>query len=88
MSAFPTPVQCFISYVPSDLSSYSDDGEVLKPLLLRLTSATDLPILVIGGKPIGSMAEIRALQLSGELQTMISQAGAIVDGAKKKKGRK
>ena len=62
-----------------------EDGDVLIPLLYRLTSSTELPLLLIGGKPVGSMATIRELNESGELRTMITNAGAVVDGAKKKK---
>ncbi|EGN99921.1 hypothetical protein SERLA73DRAFT_152098 [Serpula lacrymans var. lacrymans S7.3] len=65
-----------------------EDAEVLTPLLHRLTSSTELPILLVGGKPVGSMSEIRSLHESGELKKMISDAGAVIDGAKKKKGRK
>lgn len=64
------------------------DESVLTPLLFRLTSTSDLPILLIGGHTIGSIPEIRYLHSKGELARMISRAGGIVDGAKKKKGRK
>ncbi|PCH36089.1 hypothetical protein WOLCODRAFT_140219 [Wolfiporia cocos MD-104 SS10] len=60
------------------------DESVLAPLLYRLTSATELPILLIGGRPIGSMEEIRYLKRKGELQRMITKAGAEIYGAKKK----
>ena len=66
-----------------------EDAEVLTPLLYRLTSVTELPILLVGGKPVGSISEIRTLHESGELQKMIAEAGAVIDGAKKKtKGRR
>ncbi|KAH7908734.1 hypothetical protein BJ138DRAFT_1174035 [Hygrophoropsis aurantiaca] len=64
------------------------DAEILTPLLYRLTSSTELPIMLVGGKPVGSMAEMRRLHESGELQKMIADAGAVIDGAKKKKGKK
>ena len=64
------------------------DESVLTPLLYRLTSVLDLPILLIGGHTIGSIPEIRYLHQKGELARLISRAGGIVDGAKKKKGRK
>lgn len=63
-----------------------EDADVLIPLLHRLTSSTELPLMLIGGKPIGSMAAIRELNESGELQILIRNAGAVFDGAKKKKG--
>lgn len=64
------------------------DEDVLKPLLLRLTDSTDIPILLIGGKTVGTFEEIRYMYNKGELAKAISAAGAIVDGAKKKGGRK
>lgn len=63
-----------------------EDAEVLIPLLHRLTSSTDLPLVLIGGKPVGSMAAIRELNESGELQMLVTNAGAVIDGGKKKKG--
>jgi len=63
-----------------------EDADVLIPLLHRLTSSTELPLLLIGGKPVGSMADIRELNESGELATMITNAGSVIDGTKKKKG--
>jgi glutaredoxin-related protein len=63
-----------------------EDAEVLIPLLHRLTSSTDLPLMLVGGKPVGSMDVIRELNESGELQKLITNAGAVIDGSKKKKG--
>ncbi|KAG0707113.1 hypothetical protein DFH29DRAFT_76295 [Suillus ampliporus] len=63
-----------------------EDADVLIPLLHRLTDSTELPLMLIGGKPVGSMATIRELNESGELQKMIADAGAVFVGAKKKKG--
>jgi glutaredoxin-related protein len=62
-----------------------DDGEVLKPLVARLTSSPDLPVLLIGGKPVGSIADIREMFESGELKQRILQAGAVVAHPKRKK---
>jgi len=45
-------------------------------------------VLLIGGRPVGSASDIRRLHESGELQTMIAAAGAIVDEEKKRKGRR
>ncbi|OCH93781.1 hypothetical protein OBBRIDRAFT_810956 [Obba rivulosa] len=63
------------------------DEDVLAPMLFRLTSTTELPILLVGGRVVGSMQEIRYLNTKGELRRMISNAGGVVDGAKKKKGK-
>jgi len=65
-----------------------DDADVLKPILARLTSSTELPILLVNGKPVGSIEDIRELVRSGELQHMIGAAGAVINGAKAKKYRK
>lgn len=56
--------------------------------MYRLTGATDMPILLLGGQSAGSIETIRELHTSGQLRTMVSAAGAVVDGAKKKKGRR
>jgi glutaredoxin len=62
-----------------------DDADVLGPLISRLTSS-DLPILLIGGQQVGSISDIRMLNASGKLQTMIATAG-VVDRAQKRNGR-
>ncbi|KAF9527345.1 hypothetical protein CPB83DRAFT_895359 [Crepidotus variabilis] len=64
-----------------------EDSDILTPMLARLTG-TDLPVLLIGGKVIGSTKEARALLERKELQKMITEAGAQIDGAKRKKHRK
>lgn len=69
---------------PLLLSCVADES-VLAPLLFRLTSKAELPILLIGGRPVqGSLEELRYLKKKGELQRMISAAGAEIYGAKKK----
>jgi len=65
-----------------------DDAEVLVPMLARLTTS-ELPVLLIGGKPIhASVDKIREMEKSGALQKMINDAGSLVNGSKKKKHRK
>ena len=62
------------------------DADVLAPLLMRLTGADSLPIMFVGGEPIvRDMDEFRALRDSGELKTRISEAGAVVGGAQRRK---
>ena len=64
------------------------DAAVLEPTLYRLTSTTELPILVVGGETLGpSLKDIQTLHTTGELREKIGLAGAIVGGAKKKKGK-
>ncbi|KAJ2917767.1 hypothetical protein MD484_g2673, partial [Candolleomyces efflorescens] len=65
-----------------------DDAEVLKPILARLTSGSDLPILLVGGKVVGTVEEIKEMHKDGRLARAVSEAGAVVNGAKKKKGKK
>jgi len=64
------------------------DAAVLTPLLYRLTSAHELPILLVGGHPVGSIEEVRMLHRGGELKKLVEGAGAKIDGQKKKGGRK
>ncbi|KAJ7502383.1 hypothetical protein B0H11DRAFT_1712453 [Mycena galericulata] len=62
-----------------------DDVEVLTPMLFRLTAAPELPILLIGGRPVGSIAQIRDMQASGELQRLIKSSGAVIGSGKRRK---
>ncbi|KAI0067164.1 hypothetical protein BV25DRAFT_1867714 [Artomyces pyxidatus] len=65
------------------------DAQVLVPMLFRLTNATDLPILLVGGVSVGTIDDIRELDARGQLKTLVSRAGAVIDGGKKtKKGRR
>jgi len=65
-----------------------DDSTVLMPLLKRITSQNDFPILIIGGQPVGPLEHVRALKESGKLKEMMTAAGAVPDGAKRRKGSK
>jgi hypothetical protein len=64
------------------------DAAVLEPLLFRLTNATALPLLLVGGTPVGGLAEVRAMDAAGTLARLVEIAGAKVNGKKKKGGRK
>ncbi|KAH9858493.1 hypothetical protein C2E23DRAFT_717194 [Lenzites betulinus] len=64
------------------------DESVLVSLLFRLTSTAELPILLVGGHTVGSAKEVRYLAAKGELQRLITDAGGVVDGARKKKAKK
>ena len=61
---------------------------MLKSVLQRLTGESELPILLVGGKTVGTMQEIRYMFTKGELARTITASGAVIDGMKKKKGRK
>ncbi|PSR79236.1 hypothetical protein PHLCEN_2v7094 [Hermanssonia centrifuga] len=64
------------------------DEEVLKSVLHRLTGEPELPLLLVGGQTLGTLQEIRYMNSKGDLARKMNEAGAVVDGAKKKKGRK
>ncbi|KZT71797.1 hypothetical protein DAEQUDRAFT_723889 [Daedalea quercina L-15889] len=93
-SKFYSPVSREIKQILSDLYlspaptivevDQRVDEAVLAPLLFRLTGAAELPILLVGGRPLGTPEEIRYLKKKGELQRMIGAAGTEVYGAKKK----
>lgn len=74
-----------------------EDAQVLLPLLTRLTHVPALPIILIGGQPVGIdaldtrgvMAEIRNLHEKGELTRRILEAGATMQSGKRRgKGRR
>ncbi|KAJ7760979.1 hypothetical protein B0H16DRAFT_1369285 [Mycena metata] len=65
-----------------------DDVEVLAPMLARLTQSPELPVLLIGGQPVGSLAQIRTMLASGELQRRVKAAGAVIGGGKRRKNKK
>ncbi|KAJ7879566.1 hypothetical protein B0H14DRAFT_3082883 [Mycena olivaceomarginata] len=62
-----------------------DDVEVLAPLLARLTGQSDLPVLLVGGRPVGSVARIREMVANGELERLVKASGAVVGGGKRRK---
>ncbi|EIW81441.1 hypothetical protein CONPUDRAFT_55596 [Coniophora puteana RWD-64-598 SS2] len=64
------------------------DKAVLFPLIERITGATEFPVLVIGGKPQYGIDALRKMHESGELKELVEAAGAQVDGAHRKKGRR
>ncbi|KAF8629878.1 hypothetical protein AX15_003237 [Amanita polypyramis BW_CC] len=64
-----------------------NDVEVLMPLLIRLSGYRELPILIVSGKLVGPMSEIRALEKTGELRNIIAASGAVINGIKRKKHR-
>ncbi|KAG6879657.1 hypothetical protein C0992_000099 [Termitomyces sp. T32_za158] len=60
-----------------------DDAKVVEPIICRLTSSLELPVLLIGGRVIGSIEKIRVLEESGELHKLVTASGAVIDGSKK-----
>jgi len=64
------------------------DSEVLQPIVSRLTSTTNFPVLLVGGEIIGTtLKDIQSLHVNGQLQDKIRLAGSVVGGGKKKKGK-
>ncbi|KZT10796.1 uncharacterized protein LAESUDRAFT_643614 [Laetiporus sulphureus 93-53] len=94
-SKFYSPISREIKQMLSDLYlrpaptiievDQRSDESVLAPLLFRLTSRNELPILIIGGRPLGgTIEELRYLRKKGEFQRMITAAGGEVYGSRKK----
>ncbi|KAF9237577.1 hypothetical protein BU15DRAFT_88721 [Melanogaster broomeanus] len=73
-----------------------EDADVLIPLLTRLTNVPSLPILLVGGQPVGSgmqdakslMTEIRRLYDGGLLVQRVLEAGAKIDIGKRRGGNR
>ncbi|KAA1475180.1 hypothetical protein DENSPDRAFT_852795 [Dentipellis sp. KUC8613] len=64
------------------------DADVVAPMIYRLTGQPALPILLVGGKPVGTIDDIRDLIANGELKRMVIDAGARPTVTKKKNNKK
>jgi hypothetical protein len=62
-----------------------DDADVLTTSLNRLTSGDDLPVLIVAGKMVGTIEDVRKSEADGTLRRMIVQSGAVINGARKHK---
>lgn len=62
-----------------------DDADVLIPMLQRLTSVSDFPILIVAGEVIGSTRDVHRMIGDGTLRKMIAQSGALIGGGRRKK---
>lgn len=71
-----------------DANAQSDDVEVITPILYRLTGASSVPILLVGGRNAGTVEEIRAANATGALRLDLAAAGAVIGGSEKKKKKK
>ncbi|EJD34705.1 hypothetical protein AURDEDRAFT_75963 [Auricularia subglabra TFB-10046 SS5] len=65
-----------------------DDADIVRPMLQRLTGADLFPIVIIGGTPVRSIAELRRMRETTALNDTITAAGAKINGKRKKHGRK
>jgi len=66
------------------------DVEVLEPVLHRLTGSSSFPILLVHGVLIDASTADRVEELdkSGTLKKLFGEAGAVINGGKRKKGRR
>jgi hypothetical protein len=66
------------------------DVDTLEPVLRRLTGSSSFPILLVHGVLIDvpTTDRIQKLDESGTLKKLVSEAGAILNGGKRKKGRR
>ena len=66
------------------------DVETLEPVLYRLTGSPSFPILLVDGVliDVSTADRVEELTMSGSLQKLVSEAGAIINGGKRKKGRR
>lgn len=66
------------------------DADTLEPVLRRVTGSPSFPILLVDGVLVDVSTGDRLQELgeSGTLKKLIVEAGAIIDGGKRKKGRR
>lgn len=66
------------------------DVDTLEPVLQRLTGSPSFPILIVDGVliDVSTSDRVQELNKSGMLRKLISEAGAVVNGGKRKKGRR
>jgi hypothetical protein len=66
------------------------DVDTLEPVLNRLTGSPSFPILLVHGVMIdvSTADRVRELNESGTLKRLVSEAGATINGGKRKKGRR
>ncbi|CAE6499218.1 unnamed protein product [Rhizoctonia solani] len=61
-----------------------EDAAVLEPVLYRLTGETSLPVVLLGGRSIGSPTDIVKLHESGDLERALKAVGVAIVPPKKK----
>lgn len=66
------------------------DVDTLEPVLHRLTGSSSFPILLVHGVliDVSTTDRVGELDKSGTLKGLVSDAGAIINGGKRKKGRR
>ncbi|KAF9653967.1 hypothetical protein BDM02DRAFT_3107152 [Thelephora ganbajun] len=65
------------------------DADILEPVLYRLTGSS-FPILLVHGVlvDVSTVDRVQELDKYGTLKALVSEAGAIINGGKRKKGRR
>ena len=66
------------------------DVDTLEPVLHRLTGSPSFPVLLVRGVliDVSTADRVRELNESGTLKKLVSEAGATINGGKRKKGRR
>ncbi|GJJ06323.1 hypothetical protein Clacol_000514 [Clathrus columnatus] len=64
------------------------DEHIITSIFQRLLGTDQLPLLLLHGESLGTLSNIHELHSSGQLRKMILTTSAVIDGAKKKKGRR
>ncbi|KAG8936867.1 hypothetical protein FRC02_010729 [Tulasnella sp. 418] len=65
-----------------------DDAEILTRIITRLTKSESLPVLLVAGKPFGTLDDIKVAHENGELKAAIQASGAVLNGSQKRKKKK
>jgi hypothetical protein len=78
----PTPIVIDINERP--------DVDTLEPVLQRLAGSSSFPLLLVDGSLIDVSTSDRLQELggSGTLQILVTESGAIINGGKRRKGRR
>lgn len=66
------------------------DVDILEPILHRLTGSSSFPILLVHGVlvDVSTADRLDELNKSGMLEKLVSEAGAVIGGGKRRKGRR
>lgn len=66
------------------------DVDTLEPVLQRLAGSYSLPILLVDGVlvDVSTADRVQELSESGTLKKLVTEAGAVINGGKRRKGRR
>lgn len=77
---------CFISLpgrqtiTPRDV--YSEDGDLIKVILTRLTKHSTFPNIILRGRSIGGADDLQALHDAGKLEELLEENGLSIHGSR------